>query len=624
MKSNILFLVCVSCVLTSKSQSNRELDSLLNLLNKKNTDTIQLQTYRAIGDYYMYNNASKAIEYFEHAKSIAIKLNRTLDIASNYYSIGFCNLLKGKYDLSLDNYFQSVRLYEKLNDDRRLANAYLSIINVYTSNSNIAKANEYYDKANSLILARKDSDQLINLLSSKSQLYYNQSKYDSALFYLSEQYKVSNLIRDTLKTISLLSNMGLMYKKLNRNREALEYCSNALSLLNKVNANDYYPIVYNNLGSIYSAIGNYKDAKESFDKSIAYSLQIGNKSVEMENYLNLSDMYGRMENYKSQNEFLKKYYTIKDSLFTLDSRNQMTQLEADYQLGKKNIEIVKKDADIKAQKNQRNIFIVIALATFILLSTLYYFFVRIQKKKALLEEKNTQIQKQKTELENLNIVKDRLFSILSHDIRNPLLNIRSYLLLTENENLNTEQKAIYKNQTLYAVSQTGEMLDNFLIWANMQIKNTQTTITPINLKDCVSDIISVLQIQVDQKKISLVSTIDEILIPSDYHILSIALRNLLTNAIKFSHENQIVHIQSKIENNYLYLTIQDHGIGMNEDQIQQIYKKENISTLGTQGEKGSGLGLFLVNELLSKINTELIIKSKLNEGSQFILKIPLL
>ena len=380
MKSNILFLVCVSCVLTSKSQSNRELDSLLNLLNKKNTDTIQLQTYRAIGDYYMYNNASKAIEYFEHAKSIAIKLNRTLDIASNYYSIGFCNLLKGKYDLSLDNYFQSVRLYEKLNDDRRLANAYLSIINVYTSNSNIAKANEYYDKANSLILARKDSDQLINLLSSKSQLYYNQSKYDSALFYLSEQYKVSNLIRDTLKTISLLSNMGLMYKKLNRNREALEYCSNALSLLNKVNANDYYPIVYNNLGSIYSAIGNYKDAKESFDKSIAYSLQIGNKSVEMENYLNLSDMYGRMENYKSQNEFLKKYYTIKDSLFTLDSRNQMTQLEADYQLGKKNIEIVKKDADIKAQKNQRNIFIVIALATFILLSTLYYFFVRILNK----------------------------------------------------------------------------------------------------------------------------------------------------------------------------------------------------------------------------------------------------
>ncbi len=608
----------------SKSQSNRELDSLLNLLNKKNTDTIQLQTYRAIGDYYMYNNASKAIEYFEHAKSIAIKLNRTLDIASNYYSIGFCNLLKGKYDLSLDNYFQSVRLYEKLNDDRRLANAYLSIINVYTSNSNIVKANEYYDKANSLILARKDSDQLISLFSSKSQLYYNQSKYDSALFYLNEQYKVSNLIKDTLKTISLLSNMGLMYKKLKRNREALEYCSDALSLLNKVNANDYYPIVYNNLGSIYSALGNYKEAKESFDKSIAYSLQIGNKGVEMENYLNLSDMYGQMKNYKSQNEFLKKYYTIKDSLFTLDSRNQMTQLEADYQLGKKNIEIVKKDADIKEQKNQRNIFIVIALATFILLSTLYYFFVRIQKKKVLLEEKNTQIQKQKTELENLNIVKDRLFSIISHDIRNPLLNIRSYLLLTENENLNTEQKAIYKNRTLHAVSQTGEMLDNLLIWANMQIKNTQTTITPINLKDCVSDIISVLQIQVDQKKISLVSSIDEILIPSDYHILSIALRNLLTNAIKFSHENQTVHIQSKIENNYLYLSIQDHGIGMNEDQIQQIYKKENISTLGTQGEKGSGLGLFLVNELLSKINTELIIKSKLNEGSQFILKIPLL
>ncbi len=361
------------------SESKDVLDSLLNGLNEKNVDTIQLQTNRAIGDYYMYSNNNKALEYFESAKNIAKKLNRTLDMASNYYSIAYCNLMKGKYDISLENYFQSVRLYEQLNDNRRLANAYMSIVSVYSESGNIMKATEYYEKTRLLIESGNDTNQLCALFSTKGQIFYKQLMYDSALYYLQKQYRLASELKDGSTEVTLLCNIGLLYKKMNQPKEALTYCENSLKLLKTLkNVDDYYPEVYNNIGSIHVVTGNYTEAKKAFDISILYAATSGSKALEMEDYLNLSEMYGKMNNYKLESAYLKKYYTIKDSVFTHDTRNQMTELEADYQLGKKNIELVKKDADIKEQKNQRNIFIILALATLLLLTALSFFYKRMQ------------------------------------------------------------------------------------------------------------------------------------------------------------------------------------------------------------------------------------------------------
>jgi signal transduction histidine kinase len=297
-------------------------------------------------------------------------------------------------------------------------------------------------------------------------------------------------------------------------------------------------------------------------------------------------------------------------------------MEADYQVEKKNNELVKKEAEVLKQKSERNIFFIIALAAALILITGSFFYNRIHKTNAQLKEKNSQINEQKNELQTLNHVKDRLFSIISHDLRNPLTTLRSYLSLADNDSLAPDKKMQFKLQTMNAVINTSDMLDNLLAWANVQIKNTKVAITPINITNCVEDTVHSVQGQALQKGITIHQQIEASTALGDYDILCIALRNLVTNAIKYSDAQKNIYIKSSKENSGLILSVRDEGIGMTPEQITQIRSSENSSTPGTLGEKGSGLGLFLVRELLQKINAELRIESKPGEGSSFMIAIP--
>jgi signal transduction histidine kinase len=309
-------------------------------------------------------------------------------------------------------------------------------------------------------------------------------------------------------------------------------------------------------------------------------------------------------------------------LYNTDTKNKITELEADYQIEKKNISLVKQEAETNKQKNQRNIFILIALGTAILLGTLAFFYRRIKQNNALLQQKNIQINKQKNELQTLNHVKDRLFSIISHDLRNPLVTLKSYLTLSDNHTLTEEKKEAFKKQTNQAVSQTSSMLDNLLVWANMQIKNTNPAITTIELEDCIDDAIGAARAQATQKNISFIKNIEVANAASDFTILEIALRNIITNAVKYSNATSEIKISTNKNNDYTFISIKDEGVGMTKEKIEELLHSDIESTTGTQGEKGSGLGLFLVKEVLQKINANLVIESEVRKGSNFIIQLP--
>ena len=212
-----------------------------------------------------------------------------------------------------------------------------------------------------------------------------------------------------------------------------------------------------------------------------------------------------------------------------------------------------------------------------------------------------------------------MFSIISHDLRNPLVTLRSYLALADNDALALEKKLQFKLQTMNAVINTGDMLDNLLAWANMQIKNTHTSIVFVYLADCVWDTVQHVEAQALQKKIVIHQHIEATTALGDYDIVAIALRNLVTNAIKYSEPGKIIYLLSSKENERVRLTVKDEGIGLTREQIAGILSEKSISTAGTQGEKESGLGLFLVRELLQKINADLEIESQPGKGSSFMI-----
>jgi two-component system, sensor histidine kinase and response regulator len=258
----------------------------------------------------------------------------------------------------------------------------------------------------------------------------------------------------------------------------------------------------------------------------------------------------------------------------------------------------------------------------LLLAALGFFYRRTKQNNVLLQDKNTQINRQKDELQTLNHVKDRLFSIISHDLRNPLITLKSYLSLADDPGLPAAQKEEFKKQTMLSVSQTSNMLDNLLTWANMQLKNTKPLITQVNTEDCIDDATGAAAGQAAQKNITIHKKIDAETAVAEYHILEIALRNIITNAVKYSHNGSNIFISTSNTGQHVKIVVRDEGIGMSRAQLNEILNNEAESTSGTAGEKGSGLGLFLVKELLQKIDALLLIESEEGKGSSFIIQLP--
>lgn len=620
--NSIFFVFLLAVMNQTFGQSNKSLDSLFQLLNEEKIDTIQLHVNRAIGDYYMNNNYGKAITYFEKANRIAIDLKRSNNLADNLYSIGFCYLGKADFDNSLKNYLQAATLYDSLHDLRCVANTNMSIANLGIQTMNHKMTLDYISLAEDVVIKRNDSSQLFQLADLKSQFYFKNNKFDSALYYAKISHNIALSVKDDYGITASMVALALNYKKQRKNEMAMRYIDSALLRVDTIEMLDTYAAILNNKASIYSQMGSYKQAEAIFQKSIQYAKRSMGRYIELEDYLNLSEMYNAMHNDKMQLMYLKKYYSLKDSLYTTESKNQMTQLESDFQLEKKNLEILKKDSSIKSQKNKTQVVLIVMIAVMVLLTTLFYNFKRIQTKKKLVEDKNQLISKQKEDLQNLNHVKDRLFSIISHDLRNPLNTLRSYMLLSDNENISPEKKVIFKNQTLLSIGQTGNLLDNLLTWANLQIKNTKPKIVPVAIKESVQDVFDLVRPQATQKHVEIIDKVEEVYVATDLNIISIALRNIMTNAIKFSREHSEIIIETQVIENAIRLSIIDHGVGMTENQIKNILQNRNESTFGTHGELGSGLGLFVVKELLQQLGIRLTIFSKLDEGSTFSLDIP--
>jgi two-component system sensor histidine kinase/response regulator len=620
MKKALLLLTAIFVFVTlfAQNQHKKYIDSLLTEIDKHPHDSVLVVLYDAIGQVTSQNNPAKAIEYLEKGRDIAKKANLLIPYANFWYSIGFNYRIKGKFDQSIHAYQQSLPAYEQLKDSFRLANALMSIQSTYFELNELTKAREYMAKAAPYVFGENYQPQVADYYGAMATINSKQNNYDSALYYYQKVIDINKTLDDPIGQAIVLMNKGLTLKKMGQYQQALQLFDSSIAAVKGVDqVIDLHASIQNNIGATYAVMGQTDKALAAFNASITLTKEAGLLKNEMENYRNMSDMFLKQNDFKNHSTYLQKYYAIKDSIFNIDSRNQITQLEADYEISKKNNELLVKETEITKNRSERNIFIILSATVLAILLTLGYFYTRIRKTNKLLNEKNILINEQKNELLTLNKVKDRLFSIISHDLRQPLQTLKSFLILSDNKDVAEEKKREFKILTFNAVLNTSDMLDNLLAWANIQLKNTTPPVTTISIEDSIWDVTEGVKPQTIQKGIAVVQNIQATIAKGNYDILQIAIRNIVTNAIKFSPANSTITIGSRKENDKVLLTVADQGIGMTAEQMAQIASKEISSTKGTAGERGSGLGLFLVTELLEKINASITIDSEPGKGSTF-------
>lgn len=230
-------------------------------------------------------------------------------------------------------------------------------------------------------------------------------------------------------------------------------------------------------------------------------------------------------------------------------------------------------------------------------------------------------------LKESNATKDKLFSIISHDLRSSIGNLVHFLkFMLDDQQMFDKDEFQQMIASLHESSLTTyEMLENLLVWARSQ-KDDTLAYHPekINLLQLLDQILHKLENAATQKDISIHTDIpSDLECTADSNMLKIALRNIITNAIKFSPQNRDIYIRAYRKNLEIVIDVQDNGIGMDEEKVQSLFTIHSVhSSSGTAGEKGSGLGLIMCKELIEKQNGRIVVESTPGEGSCFSIRLP--
>ncbi|MBO3117170.1 tetratricopeptide repeat protein [Winogradskyella sp. DF17] len=659
------FLISLSFGLIS-AQSDRAKD-LLEQLENTAQDSARIYLNKQLGYYYQHSNQEKALYYFNDGVEIAKSSKDSLQLANLYYSIGYTYGLKQELPNAIENYLKAVRIYENLGDNWRLVNTYMGIGNLYMSDEDIDKQAEYLGYAEELVLKGEDSIQLCNFYNYKGVIYDQRKIYDSAIVFLSKSLKIGRIINDPNSIGSALSNLGLTYKHAGQADKALSYYNEALKIYENLDDNFFLSILYNNIGSAHSQKNNFKSSEKTFLKSLDLASQVGAQQVLLQNYKDLASMYKKQKLFSNQAKYLERYYTLKDSLFTVEKDNQFSQLESDYVIEKKDLELQAQQLDLEKKQIQNTIYIVLFCASILILGTLLFYFIKSRKKNELLQSQNQLIIEQKnaieTTLSDLKSAQSQLIQSekmaslgeltagIAHEIQNPLNFVNNFSEVSNElidemaEELNNgdieEAKAIADDvkQNLEKINHHGKRADSIVKGMLQHSRNSAGEKEETDINKLTDEYLRLAYHGHRAKDKSFNATLETNfdtnlekinIVPQD---IGRVILNLITNAFYAvdekqkllkaqgdSNYNPTVSVNTKKDTNQAMIIVKDNGNGIPESVKRKIF--EPFFTTKPTG-RGTGLGLSMSYDIIKAHGGTININTKENEYTEFEIQLPL-
>lgn len=532
---------------------------------------------------------------------------------------------------------QMLKISDEKQDTFNVFRNRLRIADVYRANQNYTASqnelNEILTRMKQLKYTKASFYVYTQIASLKVELFHTDEAIEN--LNLAEKYKHNIQDSSRLGYYALIKGVALTQKQ--KYREALSSFESALPIYERLSPNDI-PNIYNNISQTYSSLNDYKNALEYAEKSLALSERLGIKSYIAQAKAALFNAYKTKGDYKAAYHYYHIYHSyILDTLLKSQNDEVINELRVKYEADKKEFENEKLKVEVDNQRILTLSFIIIVILLVILLSLLFISNKnKTRAKELLLKQKqqiefyndelvklNQEISENEKRLKNLNQIKDRWFSIVSHDIRSPISTLITTLnnidLLDPDELKQIVPQIQHQVQTMFA------MVENLLQWAYNQMKGIESKPNNFDILRIIHDNITLLSYTSSNKQIKLIHTSNKsIMVFADFNMIDLVVRNLLTNAIKFSHKGNSVEIETNTDNNFCYVHIIDHGVGLDENEINQLFQSNMIeSKTGTADEKGVGLGLLLCSTFIKSNNGTISVTSKKNIETRFTFSIPL-
>ena len=582
---------------------------------------------------------------------------------------------------ALDNLFIAENLSTKGNYNKGKANANLSIAGIYHQNGYEIRALSLYHKALGLYADLKDTFQIAFTKQQIAQSMMDNGKPAEALALFKQSLTVYTTLNKQQDIANIKNNIGLAYLHLQKNslaennfRESLNISTSIKYLYGQKKANY-------NLGLLSIQLNNFPTAENYIQKSLVIDQILKDKYGTTLNLLQLSLIKQKVNKtdeailiaksayqtaYSISAYSLLKEATIKiidgyslikdvhgankwkDSLLSI--LQFQSKYERDFALNFidviKNLNLQKSNAETEVN-NARNIqkkqLLIITIGTFILIIVAVlavlalvnyqrqrFFGKELKQKNEIIEKNSASLDQLNKEIVNQNVLleediktKNKLLSIISHDLRTPLVNTKGILNLVNQGMIPPDEteKLLQQLETQYLG--TTSLLDNLLFWIKGQLNGQSDDKVKVDICQLTKNLEEEQRIPLTKKNIEIRNLIDKsIFLTIEKEMIKIVCRNLISNAIKFSKPNSLIELSVNIIDDTFFLSVKDSGIGMSKVAIEKVNSKVYYNTAGTALEKGSGFGLMLCRDLINKYNGELVIESELGKGSTFTIKMP--
>jgi signal transduction histidine kinase len=462
-----------------------------------------------------------------------------------------------------------------------------------------------------------------------------QNKYDDAIIQLLKSLAIAKKQDDKDGLGSVYTDLGLCYAHKNQYKLAISYLDTSLKI-----ASDY-KFVYNEsyacigLATVYNMRKDYANAYKYALLGQKDAVKLGNLAKRADAALQLNKTLAGLGKFKEAYAMLNNYLELKSELKDNESLQKLSSMSHDFDFSFFTKQ--QQERDLLYQQKLRgqrlmNIIFFVVMMSMIVIAYVYYKQKRKQQKiNVLLEEKNHKIELQKAsideqanKLNDLNTLKDRLISILAHDLRSPLNTLRGLFDLLQDETITHQEMIEMIPGVLKKLEYTSDFLDTLLSWISSQMENFDNTLKSFYVKDIVSYEIENYREQAALKGITLTYSVSaDLLAAADPNSIRIVVRNLITNAIKFSGHNDTIAVYADQSDDYnITIKVRDTGMGIEPMKLKKLFKSRVDSGIGTKNESGTGLGLMFCKDLVEKCNGKIWVTSQQGSGTEFAFTVP--
>lgn len=608
-------------------------------------------------------------------------------IVDAYRNIGAFHNIRGEYEQAMSYFKEGLSLANENQYLKGMAHIYHSMGLNHYDRGNFTEAVSLYYKALEIKEKHLSENEQSKTLSNLGLVFSDMEDYERALDFHNRALEIRKKLNNKLGMASSLINIGLIYKKKGKLEDAMESYTSTLEIGKNIENNQLISVSHFNLGEIllsmedfeaalfhfeaalevdksvedkagtssdllgvgeaYINLGDLAEAKKAIQSSLELSMESNIKSNIAKSHFLLSEVFEKEGNNSAALYHYKLHTAYRDSIMNLESEKQIQELAAKYEFDKKEaaLRLEQQEKELENEKLMERririgftiIVIILLIAFFIALRSIRYqkkAKTLVTRQKNRLENLNKKILQQKKETEQVarqlievNKTKDKLFSIVGHDLKSPINSLKGLMQYAVDEKLSQEEFLLVSTQLRNEVEHVHFTLINLLHWAKNQMKGIVTETEKVSVNKILQENINLYKPVSETKQIQVVDLLDpDTNCLVDKEQCNLIIRNLINNALKFTNRGGKITIRSKkIQNTHWEISIQDNGIGIDEQTLSRLFQPvlREKQRYGTAGEKGTGLGLQLTKDFILKNGGDIQVTSETGKGSTFTFTLPI-